>query len=109
MNFLSSLENLLTFVRFRNVLEELSIRADIALSQKKVFQDIADGDNEVFDREYHALSAQVVCCAYAFCLALLNHGTNSIPFFSQNFIRIKLLSKLLLRLSKQGNWNEHWI
>lgn len=55
-------------MRFRNVLEELSIRADIALSQKKVLQGITDGDNEVFDREYHALSAQVVCCADAFLL-----------------------------------------
>ena len=43
-----------------------------------------------------------------FCLAVLNHGTDSNRFLRKKF-RIKLLSKLLLRLSKQGNWNEHWI
>jgi hypothetical protein len=43
------------------VLEELSIRAGIALNQKKIIQDMtSNGDDEDFHREYHALSAQVV-------------------------------------------------
>jgi hypothetical protein len=53
---------LLTFIFLsRKVLEELSIRADLALSQKKAIQEITDGVNEDFYRNYHALSAQVVC------------------------------------------------
>jgi chromosome transmission fidelity protein 4 len=45
-----------------NALEELSVRATIALNQKKVIQDLtAEGEeDEEFEREYHALSAQVV-------------------------------------------------
>ena len=43
-------------------MEELSVRADLALSQKKVLHDIANGedeDDEDFEKEYSALSAQV--------------------------------------------------
>jgi hypothetical protein len=52
------------FLRFSfrsNVLEELSIRAGIALSQKRVIHEItSEADDEDFQRNYHALSAQVV-------------------------------------------------
>lgn len=43
-------------------MEELAVRADIALSQKKVIHDIevAGAGDEAFDNEYYALSAQVV-------------------------------------------------
>ena len=47
----------------RNALEELSIRASIALGQKKVMHDIlCDGQEaEEFENEFAALSAKVVC------------------------------------------------
>jgi hypothetical protein len=44
-------------------MEELSVRADIALSQKKAVHDITAGaeeEDEDFEKEYMALSAQVV-------------------------------------------------
>jgi len=43
-------------------LEELSVRADIALSQKKLIHEItAEGDDDdEFEEEFHSLSAQVV-------------------------------------------------
>jgi hypothetical protein len=44
-------------------MEELSVRADIALSQKKAIHDIvvgAEEEDEDFEKEYMALSAQVV-------------------------------------------------
>ena len=44
------------------MLEELSVRADIALSQKKIVHDVTNngqGEDEDFEREYVALSAQV--------------------------------------------------
>jgi hypothetical protein len=48
-------------VLFSNALEELSVRAGIALNQKKVFHDIVYGvEDQEFENEYHALSAQVV-------------------------------------------------
>ena len=42
-------------------LEELSVRADVALRQKKAMQlvEVGDGDDEEFNREYRTLSAQV--------------------------------------------------
>jgi chromosome transmission fidelity protein 4 len=41
-------------------LEELSIRAGISLSQKKIVQELTtEGEDDDFEREYHALSAQV--------------------------------------------------
>lgn len=45
-----------------NALEELSIRASIALNQKRVFHDLVTNgaEDEDFENEYHALSAQVV-------------------------------------------------
>jgi chromosome transmission fidelity protein 4 len=45
-----------------NVMEQLSIRSNIALSQKKVMQQLSSGsvDDEEFEREFMALSAQVV-------------------------------------------------
>ena len=46
----------------RNVLEELSVRADIALGQKKVVHDVTNNgqdEDEDFEKEYVALSAQV--------------------------------------------------
>ena len=49
----------------RNVLEELVVRADIALNQKRVIHDVTfdgpvDDVDEDFEKEYMALSAQVV-------------------------------------------------
>jgi hypothetical protein len=44
---------------FRNALEELSIRADFSLCQKKVMNEISAA-KENFEEEYVALSAQVV-------------------------------------------------
>jgi hypothetical protein len=46
----------------RNVLEELSIRASIALGQKRVNLDIVNGgqDVEALEKELSAASAQVV-------------------------------------------------
>lgn len=44
-----------------DALEELSIRAGIALSQKKAVQELTtEGEDEDFEQEYYALSAQVV-------------------------------------------------
>jgi hypothetical protein len=70
---LSGLASLLAFLPFSyrfvqlsngNALEELSVRAEVSLGQKRVFHDIAlDGqedDDEDFEKEYTALSAQVV-------------------------------------------------
>jgi chromosome transmission fidelity protein 4 len=73
---------LLTFIFLsRNVLEELSIRADLALSQKKVIQEITDGVNEDFYRNYHALSAQVVCLSSLIIIQFVFKKSRSI-FFS---------------------------
>jgi hypothetical protein len=49
-----------------NALEELSVRAGIALVQKKVMHDIiSEGEiDDEFDREYTALSAQVVSLSH---------------------------------------------
>lgn len=44
---------------YRNVLEELSIRADYSLCQKKVMNEISSAEAN-FEEEYVALSAQVV-------------------------------------------------
>ena len=58
---ISYINRYLCFFKNRTVLEELSVRADIALSQKKVIQEITSNpDDEDFQRDYHALSAQVV-------------------------------------------------
>jgi hypothetical protein len=48
-------------VAYSNALEELSVRADIALGQKKAIHDITTGGeiDEEFEREYNSLSAQV--------------------------------------------------
>jgi hypothetical protein len=43
-----------------NAFEELSIRANVALCQKKAVHSIAGDDDDKFDKEYLALSAQVV-------------------------------------------------
>ena len=67
-------------------MEELSIRADIALGQKKVIREITGGNNEEFHRNYHALSAQVVRIhgyALAFCTLKLA-ATQSLFFVHNN-------------------------
>jgi len=52
-----------------NALEELSVRADLALNQKRVLHDLATNgpEDEEFENEFHVLSAQVV----NFCLVML--------------------------------------
>lgn len=45
----------------RNALEELSVRAGVALNQKRVLHDLTiPGKDQVFENEYLSLSAQVV-------------------------------------------------
>jgi hypothetical protein len=60
-----------------NALEELSVRAGIALVQKKVMHDIMSegNDDDEFDREYTALSAQVVslCLCHGLKRFVLSH------------------------------------
>jgi hypothetical protein len=78
--FVRSFAHLSPSIHCSNALEELSVRAGIALVQKKVMHDIiSEGDvDDDFDREYTALSAQVVslchglkrlgrspCCMYS--------------------------------------------
>ena len=47
---------------FSSALEELSVRANMALVQKKVNNELTSGDlmGDGFDEEYHTLCAQVV-------------------------------------------------
>jgi chromosome transmission fidelity protein 4 len=46
---------------FSNALEELSVRAGVALNQKRVLHDLTfGGDDQGFESEYLSLSAQVV-------------------------------------------------
>lgn len=46
---------------FSNALEELAVRAGVALNQKRVLHDLTcSGDDEGFENEYLSLSAQVV-------------------------------------------------
>ena len=65
----------------RNVLEELSIRASIALGQKRVNLDIVNGgqDVEALEKELSTASAQVVSIRHdnsapLFTLFLTRHG-----------------------------------
>jgi hypothetical protein len=54
-------------------MEELSIRANIALSQKRVIQEIKmGGDDDDFQQNYHALSAQVVSTLSLFVLQFVS-------------------------------------
>lgn len=66
----------------RNVLEELSIRASIALGQKRVNLDIVNGgqDVEALEKELSTASAQVVSIRHdnsapLFTLLLTRHGS----------------------------------
>jgi hypothetical protein len=45
---------------YSTVLEELSVRSNLALNQKKLLNEAEGGDTAHFEQEYLALSAQVV-------------------------------------------------
>lgn len=48
-------------LRFSSTLEELSVRSNLALAQKKLLVDMEEsGDHVDLDKEYLTLSAQVV-------------------------------------------------
>jgi chromosome transmission fidelity protein 4 len=72
-----------------NAMEELSIRSNIALSQKKVMQQLSNGalEDEEFDREYMALSAQVVRptadCVAPNCSSSVNLSLIHVSIFSK--------------------------
>lgn len=70
---------------YSNALEELSVRADIALSQKKVIHDIStEGqEDEEFENEYLALSAQVVRGTMNVLSIIVNHCLTKLPSAGQ--------------------------
>ena len=75
-------------------LEELSIRSNMALVQKRVVHDITAGtestvtESEDFEQEYLRLSAQVVSC-FGLCLIL-------IPIFLSSHRKMHIIVRCLL-------------
>jgi hypothetical protein len=67
-------------------LEELSVRCNIALTQKKIVNDMDNNDDtEEFEREYLTLCAQVVSSAHR--KSETKESTVRLMFDSFNFIR----------------------
>ena len=102
-------------------LEELSIRSNMALAQKRVLNDITGGTEPTitpggdFEQEYLRLSAQVVSYFVSTVLQCIALFRVSIPtvypivIFPLCIVRTRLHSNYLRQLWRQIRWNARWI